>query len=113
MQAGGEPRVGGSAGERGGEGGGDDSCLGDAEGERERRRDEVGCLVENMELDLAPKSLNLGLHLPCENTKGAPKLFTAKTVYTDHIRPPTDMVLTHEAQTGRCLGFFFLVGHAL
>lgn len=36
--------------------------------QRERGRDEVGYLVENTELDLAPKSLDLGLHLPCENT---------------------------------------------
>lgn len=45
---------------------GDDSCLGDAG--REMGRRELGCAVENKELDLAPKSLDLELHLPCENT---------------------------------------------
>lgn len=33
---------------------------------------EWGCLMENVELDLAPKSLDLGLHLPCKNTQGLP-----------------------------------------
>lgn len=41
--------------------------------QRERGRDEVGCLVENTALDLAPKYLDLGLHLPCGNTQGFPK----------------------------------------
>lgn len=50
-------------GGRGREGGRDDSCLGDAEGEME-----WGGLVENAAPDLTPKSLDRGLHLPCEHT---------------------------------------------
>ena len=49
---------------------GDDFCLGNAGSER--GRDGVGCLVENTELDLTLKYLDLGLHLPCENTRAKP-----------------------------------------
>lgn len=54
------------------EGRGVDSCLGDAGTRGERGRNGMGCLMENVELDLAPKSLDLGLHLPCKNTQGLP-----------------------------------------
>lgn len=46
----------------------------------------MGCLVENMELELAPKSLELGLHLPCGNTRRLPN-------FPKPIRPAVDMNL--------------------